>query len=70
MPYVEIKLELFCNMPEVFLLGGKSTAKHNVTLTVDDLKVKLYLCLMSLNASVYNTLKENGQLAGQLARYS
>ena len=26
-PYMEIKLELFCNMPEFFLFGCESTAK-------------------------------------------
>ena len=40
-PYVEIKLELFCNTPEFFLFGSKSTAKRSVTLDAADLNVKL-----------------------------
>ena len=48
--YVKIKSELFCNTPEFFMFGAKSTAKRGVTLKANDLKVKLYLCGVSLNA--------------------
>ena len=42
-----------------FLFGGKSTTKHNVTLTEADLKLKLYLCCLALNPSMYNTCRLN-----------
>ena len=68
-PPVEIKLELFCNAPDVFLFGDKSMSKRSITVTDADLNVKLYLCHLSLNTSMYNTLKAKCQVIGQLARY-
>ena len=62
-PFMEIKLELFCNNPDFFLFGFNSTAKYHVTLMADDLKVKLYSCHVSLKDSVYNTFKVDSQLA-------
>ena len=58
-PYIENKLELFCNTPDFFLIGGKPTAKKPITLTDADLNVKLYLCSRS----------DKRQAIGRPARY-
>ena len=68
-PWVEIKLELFCNTPEFFMFGTTIAAKRLVTLKAEDLKVKLYLCHVSFNTNVYNELKEKREAHGHPARY-
>ena len=67
-PWVEIKLVLFCNTPEFFMYGTTLAAKCMVTLKAKDLKVKWYLCCVSLNTNVYNELKEQREADGHPAR--
>ena len=50
-PGVEMVLELFCNAPDFFTFGTKTSgagAKRIVTLSQEDLKVSLHLCRVSL----------------------
>ena len=63
-PWVEIKLELFCNTSRTSIV-----AKCLVTLKAEDLKVKLYLCHVTLNANVYKDLKEKHEADSHLAWY-
>ena len=59
-PKVEIILELFCNKPEFFLFGTKTSdtgVKNQVTLGRDDIKMTCHLCHLNLNSSVYNDVR-------------
>ena len=64
-PHVKIKLKLFCNTPDFILFDSK----WSITLIDADLKVKLYLCRVSLNVFVCNMLHAKLQAICQPARY-
>ena len=71
-PQVEMVLELFCNKPEFFLFGTKTSstgAKNQVTLGKDNIKVTFDLCRLNLNSSVYNDLKLKIDVRSKWASY-
>ena len=68
-PRVEMVMQLFCNTPDFFLFGTKSTAKKYVTLSREDIKVTFHLCRVQLNVSVGNELMTKIDMRGQMANY-
>ena len=71
-PQVEMVLELFCNKPEFFLFGTKTSGtgvRHQVTLNKDDIKVTFHLRHLNLHSSVYNDLKLKIDVRSKWATY-
>lgn len=71
-PRVEIVMELFCNTPDFFLFGTKTSGtgvKRYVTLGREDIKVTFHLCRVNLNVSVGNALMTKIDVKGQMANY-
>ena len=71
-PGVEMVLELFCNAPEFFMYGTKTSGtgvKHMVTLTNTDVKATLHLCRVSLNPTVYASLQAEQKTKRKTAKY-
>ena len=71
-PGVEMVLELFCNAPDFFTFGTKTSgtgAKRMVTLSQEDLKVTLHLCRVSLNPTVYSALQTDRKSKRQTAKF-
>ena len=71
-PGVEMVLELFCNAPEYFIFGTKTSGtgvKQMVTLTNADVKATLHLCRVSLNSTVYASLQAERKTKRKTAKY-
>ena len=71
-PGVEMVLELFCNSPDFFIFGTKTSGtgvKRMITLDQTDLKVTLHLCRVSLNPTVYAALQAERKSKRRSAKY-
>ena len=71
-PGVEMVLELFCNSPDFFIFGTKTSGtgvKRMITLDQTDLKVTLHLCRVSLNPTVYAALQAERKTKRKTAKY-
>ena len=69
---VEMVLELFCNAPEFFMFGTKTSGtgvKHMATVANTDVKATLHLCRVSLNATVYASLQAEQKTKRKTAKY-
>ena len=65
-------LELFCNAPEFFIYDTKTSGtgvKRMATLTNADVKATLHLCRVSLNSTVYASLKAERKTKLKTAKY-
>ena len=70
-PQVEINLQLYFNSPDFFMFGTPTSGtgvKKFVTLGRDNVKVKLHLCHLALNASVFTSLQKQ-RMSGRWAKY-
>ena len=71
-PGLEMVLELFCNSPDFFIFGTKTSGtgvKRMITLDQTDLKVTLHLCRVSLNPTVYAALQAERKTKRKTAKY-
>ena len=69
---VEMVMELFCNTPDFFLFGTKTSGtgvKKYVTLGREDIKVTFHLCRVNLNVTVGNELMTKIDVRNQMANY-
>ena len=64
-PSVQIGIQMYFNQPDLFLNG---VALHG-RLTAADIKVKLYLCLVRINPSLYRELMET-MYSGKVVSYA
>ena len=75
-PGVELGLDLYLNKPDFYMFGTYANGtqatggtKKYVTVGPNELKVTLYLCRMTLNQSVYNTLQTRRRVKNRWANY-